>query len=179
MSVSTPSSGAEQPSLAGFAEAQDRKRLLLGSPVTFLWPAHVTFPPGTPLSPNTGQPFDPTASAIASSQASASATASVFFKAINRGGAANADVAAPIGRDERTRLFLNLASADGQVVKGLASAWAGRPFAGSGSAASEFVFRGDRFEIYAIKSDEIVLGYRRTLVYGAEIGADTNSGFSP
>lgn len=174
-----PDPGKEKPSLAGFAEAQDRKRVMLGSDVTFLWPAQVTFPPGTPVSPNTGRPFDPTVSAIASFQPSASAVASVFFKAINRGGAANADTSAPIGHDEKTRVFLNLASGDGLVIQGIASAWGGSAFAGYGSAATEFVFHGDRFKVYAIKNDEIVLGYRRTLVYGAGIGADETSGFDP
>lgn len=174
-----PAPGNTQPSLAQFAEAQDRKRLMLGSPVTFLWDPHITFPPGTAVSPTTGQPFDPLASGVASSQASASATCSVFFKAINRGGAANAEVSSPIGHDERTRLFLNLASADGRVMEGLASSWAGSAFAGYGSAATEFIFHGDRFKIYSVKHDEIVLGYRRTLVYGAAIGADESSGFDP
>lgn len=173
-----PDPGTERPTLRAFAEAQDRKRLLLGSPVIFLWPKHVTFPPGTATDMN-GNPYDPTVQPASATQASASAIASVFFKAINRGGAEHAEVASEIGHVERTRLFVNLASADGLVVKGLASAWAGQPFAGVGTEASEFEFHGDRFKIYAIKDDEIVLGYRRTLVYGAAIGSDTDSGFSP
>lgn len=173
-----PDPGKSKPSLAGFAEAQDRKRLLLGSPVTFLWPAVVTFAPGTPMNAE-GQPFDPTVQPASATQASASATASVFFKAINRGGASNADITTQIGHGEKSRVFVNLASADGLVVKGLASAWAGQPFAGAGSAAAEFEFHGDRFKIYSIKDDEILFGYRRTLVYGAAIGSDETSGFEP
>lgn len=162
-----------RPDITGFGEALDRKRAELGSPIVFLWPVSVTFPPDTPLSPTTGQPFDPTILPTASSQASASAVASVFFKAVNRGGASNSEVSSPIGHDELTRVFVNLASADGLTVMGEG------PDAPADVPAAEFVFHGARFKIYSIKNDEIVAGYVRTLVYGAGIGADTNSGFSP
>jgi hypothetical protein len=173
-----PVPGNQRPSLSGYAEAQDRKRLLLGSPVTFLWPAHVTFPPSTPVNAD-GAPYDPTVLPASSSAASASAVASVFFKAINRGGAAGAEIASPIGHLEHTRLFLNLASGDGRVIQGLEPVVGGNAFAGFGEEAVEFEFHGDRYKIYAIKDDEIMRGYRRTLVYGAAIGADDDSGFSP
>lgn len=151
------------PDLTGFAEAQDRKRTLLGSPITFLWPTVVTFAPSVPLNPLNGQPFDATVLPTASSQASASATASVFFKAVNRGGAAGAEISAPIGHDDRTRVFLTLAQSAGALIDG----------------ATEFIFHGDRFKIYSVKDDEIVGSYVRVLVYGAAIGADTDSGFKP
>lgn len=173
-----PDPGKTQPALAAFAEAQDRKRLMLGSPITFRWPAHVTFPPGTAVDMD-GNAFDPTVHPASSVVASASAVASVFFKAINRGGASNADVQEHVGRFEKTRLFLNLASADGPLIRGELSTWNGQAFAGAGSAASEFEFHGERFKIYAIKDDEIVLGYLRTLVYGAAIGASDASEFEP
>lgn len=174
-----PLPGHQQPSLAAFAEAQDRKRTLLGSDITFLWPKHVTFPPGTPTNPDSGQPFDPTIQGSASAQASATIRCSAFFKAINRGGASNAEIASPLGHDEKTRLFLVLASGDGLVVRGQASAAGGSAFAGFGEEAVEFEFHSDRFKIYSVKDDEIVLGYRRTLVYGAAIGTDEQSGFEP
>jgi hypothetical protein len=151
---------------------------MLGSPITFLWPAHVTFPPGTPMDMD-GNPLDPSVHPASSVVPSASAVASVFFKALNRGGASNADTQVQVGRFEKTRLFLNLASADGALVRGEVGTWDGHPFAGLGSAASEFEFHGDRYKIYSVKDDEIVLGYLRTLVYGAAIGADETSVFSP
>lgn len=149
-----PDPGHQQPSTAGFAEAQDRKRRLLGSDITFLWPAVVTFPPGTPTSPETHLPYDPTIVPSASAQASASVRCGAFFKAVNRGGAANADAQLPIGRTERTSIFLTVASADASRIHG----------------ASEFLFHGNRYQIYTVKNDEVVLGYRRTLVYGAAEG---------
>ena len=166
-----PAPGIEQPSLTPFAEAQDRKRTLLGSPVTFLWPAVVTFPPWASLSPETGKPFDPTVQPVSSAQASATLTASVFFKAINRGGAANSEISSQIGHDERSRLFVNLAYSDGAVVKGQAATLNGSAVAGFGTQAAWFIFHNNLFKIYSIKDDEIVLGYRRTLVYGAGVGA--------
>lgn len=163
----------QTPDLDGFAAAQNRKRAVLGSTITFLWPAVVTFAPDTPLSPTTGEPYDPTVLPTASSQASASAIASVFFKAVNRGGASNSEISSPIGHDEMTRVFLTLASADGLTMRGEGS---GAPSSGT---ATEFIFHGDRFKVYSIKDDEVVAGYVRTLIYGAGIGADESSGFSP
>lgn len=182
--------GTQTPALRGFARAQDDKRLLLGSPITFYWPAVITYPPEVQVNPENGEPFDVNAaSAGSATQASASAIVSAFFKAVNRGGAANAETATPIGFMDKTRLFLNVASADGQVLYGLASAnpnpsgavVQGVPSGQSlpNGQASEFSFHGNRFQIYAIKDDTIVGGYRRTLVYAAEIGADASSNFDP
>jgi hypothetical protein len=182
--------GTQVPDLQGFASAQDEKRSLLGSPITFYWPAVVTYPPGVQVNPENGEAFDPVAASAASAtRASASAVCTAFFKAVNRGGAANAETAAPIGFVEKTRLFLNVASADGQVLYGLASANTnpsgaviqGLPSGQTlpGGIASEFQFHGNRYQIYAIKDDTIVGGYRRTLVYGAAIGADASSDFYP
>jgi hypothetical protein len=148
-----PDVGTELPSLSDFAEAQDRKRSLLGSDVTFLWPAVVTFAPGTPVDME-GNPYDPIIQPTASSQASASVRVGAFFKAVNRGGAANAAVETAIGADDRTRIFLSVAAADGPTITG----------------ASQFIFHGTLFRIDAIKVDEIVLGYQRWLVYGAAEG---------
>lgn len=163
---------APTPDISGFAAAQDRKRAECGSPVVFLWPVEVTFPPDTPMS-IFGVPLDATVQATASSQASASATASVFFKAVNRGGASNSESNAAIGHDEITRVFVNLASADGLTVQGLG------PAAPASGNAEYFLFHGNRFKVYSIKQDEILGGYIRTLVYGAGIGADESSGFNP
>lgn len=156
MSPATP----QTPSLSGFAEAQDRKRLLMGSVITFLWDTVYTYDPSVPVSELTGAPYDPTASATASAQASASAQCGVFFKAINRGGAANANEAVAIGNEEITRVFLTVASADAPRLAG----------------ASQFIFHGDLFSIFATKLDEIVSGYVRYLVYGAFEGSDDGAG---
>lgn len=148
------------PDLTGFGAAMDQKRASLGSIITFFWPTMYTWGDEIPLNPVTQLPLDPTASAMAGTQASASATCSVFFKAINRGGASNADVAQPIGRDEKTRVFVNVASGDA-IAAGLAA-----------ECATEFEFHGNRFQVYAHKWDEIVYGYKRFLIYAAEEGND-------
>jgi hypothetical protein len=52
-----------QPNVAGWMEAQDRLRRMLGTTVEFLIPPTLTaedYPPGTSLDPETGFPFDPT-----------------------------------------------------------------------------------------------------------------------
>jgi hypothetical protein len=159
-----PFPGTALPNLAGFREAQDRKRTLIGSVVTFFWEPVVVYGSEVPCSPESGAPLDPTASAMASTQASAQVTASVFFKAINRGGAAGSEVAEPIGRDQKSRIFMNVASGDAYELD-LAGAM-------TGSAATELEFHGSRFQVYSMKWDEIVQGYRRFLVYAANEGND-------
>jgi len=48
------------PNIAGFMEAQSRLRNLLGSSATFRVPVGATYPPGTPVDPQSGRPYDPT-----------------------------------------------------------------------------------------------------------------------
>jgi hypothetical protein len=48
-----------RPDTAGFADAQDRLRQELGVDAVFLIPTALVWPPGTPLDPETGKPFDP------------------------------------------------------------------------------------------------------------------------
>jgi hypothetical protein len=69
----------ETPDLAGFADAQQRLRLLFGEVVVFLGEVTVEFPDGTALDMN-GNPYDPTIEPTASAQASASARCSVAAK---------------------------------------------------------------------------------------------------
>lgn len=152
------------PDLAGFATAMDLLRSQTGHVITFFWPVQYVFGAEIPLSPESGAPYDGTASAMASAQASAQVTAAAFFKAINRGGAANANIASPVGELEKTRLFLNIASAD-EYAHDLS----GRQF---GSAASEFEFHGNRFSILSTKFDQVLGTYLRWLVYAAGEGND-------
>lgn len=55
MAVVTPLA----PDLAGYKDAQLRKRAALGSEVAFHFPKSVTWPEGTVLDENTGRPYDP------------------------------------------------------------------------------------------------------------------------
>lgn len=50
----------EAPNIAGFKEAQSRLRNLLGTTAIFHVPGPVVYPPGTPVDPQTGRPYDPT-----------------------------------------------------------------------------------------------------------------------
>jgi hypothetical protein len=47
------------PDTAGFADAQDRLRQALGVDAVFLLPGQQTWPPDTPLDPESGRPYDP------------------------------------------------------------------------------------------------------------------------
>lgn len=145
--------GAEVPDLVGFAAALDRKRQALGSDVCFLQPEVVTFPSGTPLDAD-GNPYDPTVAPMSSAQSSAWVRCGVFFKAVNRGGAAGAAIDTAIGIDEHTRIFAIAPSAAASAIVG----------------ADEMLFHGDRFKVEAVKTDEMIHGVRRVLVYGAAEG---------
>lgn len=47
------------PETQGFRDAMDRLRDVMGGDVTFRIPQPKTWPPGTPLDPETGEPYDP------------------------------------------------------------------------------------------------------------------------
>lgn len=74
------------PDLAGFGDAQARKREAFGRRVDFLGEVLMTFPPGTPIDPETGHPHDPTIRPSASGQARASATCEVVSTEGKAGG---------------------------------------------------------------------------------------------
>lgn len=144
------SAARPSPSLNGFADAQDQKRGLLGSDVTFLQAAQVTFPPGTPINPDTSEPYDPTIEPAASAQASAVVRCGVYFRALVRGSGGEA-AAGAAGWEEVTRIFAIAPYAARPQIEG----------------SVELIFHEDRFKIHTIKVDELVTGYRRMLVYAA------------
>lgn len=129
--------------LAGFADAQQRLRDELGETVVFYADPVVTFPPGTPLDPETGVPFDPTVTATSSAAASATARCSV---ALDIKGQQLKQSAA--GIDDVTHVVL---------------------ITGSGAAASltdmtEFDLHDERYKITAQKPD--VRWLARWLIFG-------------
>lgn len=65
------------PDIAGYADAQHALRERFGERVDFLFEASVTFPPGTAIDPETGEPYDPTIEPTSSAQATASALCTV------------------------------------------------------------------------------------------------------
>lgn len=139
------------PDLTGFAEAQAALRTKLGSPVTFLGPPTYTWPGGTPINVDTGMPFDPTVDPVTTTQTSDVVTCGVFFKAVNRGGAAQAALGSPAGWEERTRIFA-IGPISAQAIL---------------EAAEEFILHGDHYKVDVVKVDEVVSGFQRVLVYGS------------
>lgn len=72
-----------EPDLDGFREASVNLRAALGRDVPFFTPTPTTWPPGTPLDPQTGTPYDPVIQPLASGFASASVRAIVVLPGAN------------------------------------------------------------------------------------------------
>lgn len=123
-----------EPNLTGFADAQERLRDKLGLDITFYWPLAMTWPAGTQLNPETGRPFNPTVVPTASGEASASVRCSVIHRpfGLSRTGI----------EDQQTTTAVGMLSDEnvGLIVKNEAL-WV------SASAATEFEYLGERFEI--------------------------------
>lgn len=62
-----------EPDLDGFRDASVRLRGAMGRPLWYMTPTATTWPPGTALNPESGQPYDPTIVPLASGFTSASA----------------------------------------------------------------------------------------------------------
>ena len=127
----------------------ERKRAAMGEEVLFLGEPVVTFPPGTPLDPETGKPFDPVITPTASARASATATCEVAYRTIGRGSLQLESDA--LGWEDRSDVMLIAGSGTGSKIVGM----------------TEFVVRGDTFEIRAKKFDGVT-GIDRYLIWGAK-----------
>jgi hypothetical protein len=68
-----------QADLAGFADAQSRLRNQFAEEVTFMYPEQFAWPAGTPIDPETDEPYDPTVEPITASAASAVVRCDVAF----------------------------------------------------------------------------------------------------
>lgn len=68
------------PDLEGFADAQARLRAGFGEPVPFFAPTGTTYPPGTPVDPESGEPYDPTVLPTASGFASAAVNCNIVSR---------------------------------------------------------------------------------------------------
>lgn len=128
---------ADTPDIAGFVDAHQRLRAELGETVTFLEPLEVSFPPGTPIDPETGEPYDPVITASARATASGAQTdvrCSVSFKPLSGqeviGGAG--------GFRDRTHVM---------VIAGI-------EYREQIEACGEFLLRGERYSITAQKPDD-------------------------
>lgn len=129
--------------LAGFADAQRRLRDQFGESVVFLQPPTFSFPAGTQIDPDSGQPFDPAVTPTASAQASAAVNCSVAFAAQD-----DAEREGPAGFVDRTRVMLIADIADRDACEGAVTA----------------VLRGENFQITSMKPDGIG-GLQRWLTY--------------
>jgi hypothetical protein len=133
-----------KPDLAGFKDAQARKREFMGEDVTFLGEVLMQFPPGTRIDPETHDPYDPTVQPTASAQASATVRVGVAFRPVT-----DDAKAAAIGWTEDTHVMLSAPPI-------LPLGW-----------AQEFVLRGERYKITAMKPDGIGPGDAwRNLIHG-------------
>lgn len=134
--------------LAGFADAQQRLRGQFGEEVTFFYPEQFLYPAGTPIDPETGEPYDPTVVPISASAASAVVRCNFgFYSTVAQRGEQAEDVAA--GKFDKTHVLL---------IADIAAASAIAP-------AVDFEARGTRFRVEAQKPDGIG-ALQRYLVWG-------------
>jgi hypothetical protein len=140
----------ELPDLAGFRDAQERKRAVLGEDVTFLGQPVYVWPPGVPIDPETTRPYDPVIVPLSSGVASAVVRCGVFFRAINRAGVAGEVEIGALGVVDKSTVMLIAASAAASAIMGM----------------ERFQARDERFLIETTKFDG-VSGIDRLLVYGS------------
>lgn len=125
---------ADGPDIAGFADAQERLRSHFGELVVFLRPPELTFPDGTALDPETGQPYDPMIEATEVAQSSGGVKCTIAFK----------------GRDEDIEWSaLGFTEAeDALLICDIAAASAA-------SGARSAVFRGEEYLVTAQRPDGV------------------------
>jgi hypothetical protein len=135
------------PNLAGFREAQERKRALLGEDIVFISEPVFVWP-DVPIDEQTGRPYDPTVVPLSSAAASAVVRCGVAF----RGTITGATEVGAQGVVDRTHVMLIASSGAASAVEG----------------KSRFQARGETFLIESTKFDG-VSGIDRLLVYGARV----------
>lgn len=135
------------PDLAGFREAQERKRALLGEDITFTGEPVFVWPPGVPIDAQTGKPYDPVIEPLSS--AAASAVVRCGVRDVHREISGEVETG-PLGLVDKTKVML---------IANAGAASAIEPMV-------RFQARGERFVIEAKKFDG-VSGIDRYLVYGS------------
>ena len=132
------------PDHTGFRDAQRKLREHFGEEITFFGPPIVTYPPDTPIDPQTGEPYDPTIEAVDNVSPEARVKCDVVFTT------AGPDVEfSAAGTTERTHVML-IADIDDQPAI---------------SPAQEFECRGEGYRVTSQKADGIG-GLQRYLVWG-------------
>lgn len=99
-----------EPDLDGFRDASVRLRASMGRPLWYLTPMATTWPEGTALDPQSGQPYDPTIVPLASGFSSASAQTLVVLP--GGGDRVAKEVEAAIGQIEEGAAALVIAADD-------------------------------------------------------------------
>jgi hypothetical protein len=133
------------PDLAGFTEAQRRLRGGFGETVTFYKAEVSSYPPGTPIDPETGEPYDPTVEPDSTTQDNAAVKATVAFRSLSD----DQEDTSALGQVERTHVLVIADIADRPQIDG----------------AIEFVWHADRYKVQAQKPDGIG-GEQRFLTWG-------------
>lgn len=134
-----------EPDLAGFRAARERKRSAFSEPVVLLGPIVATWPPGVPLDPDTGTPFDPTIAPLGSAMASATINVEWVWRS-----SSDPEDTGAAGRFDKEHPMLIAASAAASAVDGM----------------TYFAGRGARYQIQSVHFDGIT-GIDRVLIYGA------------
>lgn len=142
------------PDLAGYREAQERLRSVLGEPIVLLQAATRSYDPGVALDPETGEPYDPLIEPQESAQASAQVQGRIAFRGVP-GSPDAASMDSALGWMEDT---------DVAVITGSAAASAA-------SGAVSMVIRDERYEIRTARFDGIV-GTDRYLIFGEKENTD-------
>lgn len=124
--------GDDAPDLAGFVNAMVRMRGELGGDVPFFTEFEYGYPPGTPLNPETGEPFDPTVPELGAGGASASVHVGVYMRPI-QGGFTDLVKTTPLGLVDVDNALLDVSPADYE--------------ANDLAEASEVELFGERYEI--------------------------------
>lgn len=142
-----------EPDLAGYREAQLTLVAKLGADVPFFTPTATTYPAGTKMDPETGQPFDPTILPTASGFASAAVRCGVAIRPVglSRRGISDDTRLAALGLITEGEGILIVPTADFE--------------ANDLDAATECEVHGDRWEITQRTPDGIANVEHRRLVY--------------
>lgn len=136
------------PDRSGYVEAQNRLREVLGEAVILIQPAVNTYPPGTALDPETGEPYDP----LIQPTSSAAASALIQGRVAERGVAQVPERATndgALGWMEDNDVAVIAASAAASAADG----------------ATGMVIRGERYVIRSTRFDGLT-GIERLLIFG-------------
>lgn len=146
-----------EPDLAGFREASVTLREKFGQDVPFFSPTTTSYPPGTSLDPESGQPFDPTIQPTASGFASAVVRVGVVFRpmGLSRRGVEDDIKETAIGNLEEGTVVLISDPADYEAHL---------------TDATECIVQDERYTLTQVEHDRMGNGpYHRVLLYAEQM----------